>query len=89
MAGVITDHVWSIGKPLDAVHAVAPPAPITTETAPDRRRHFQVILMFSHWWLLFLATIAQACIDQENKHLTAYIYLYISILPRLLWFQIL
>jgi IS1 family transposase len=37
----ITDHVWSIGELLDAMLAIDPPAP--TETAPDRRRRFQVI----------------------------------------------
>lgn len=41
MALGITDHVWSIGELLDAALAVAPRAP--TETAPDRRRRFQVI----------------------------------------------
>jgi hypothetical protein len=37
----IVDHPWSIGDLIDAALAVAPPAP--TETAPDRRRRFQVI----------------------------------------------
>jgi hypothetical protein len=41
MALGLTDHVWSIGELLDAALAVAPRAP--TETAPDRRRRFQVI----------------------------------------------
>src|SRR5215471_407911 len=41
MALGLTDHVWSIGEPLDAALAVAPCAP--TETAPDRRRRFRVI----------------------------------------------
>jgi len=37
----LTDHAWSIGELLDAALAVATPDP--TETAPDRRRRFQVI----------------------------------------------
>ena len=41
MALGITDHVWSVGKLIDAALAIAPPAP--TETAPDRRRRFRVI----------------------------------------------
>lgn len=41
MALGLTDHVWSIGQLLDAALAVATPDP--TETAPDRRRRFQVI----------------------------------------------
>ena len=36
------DHVWSIGELLDVALAVAPAAP--TETAPDRRRRFRVII---------------------------------------------
>jgi IS1 family transposase len=41
MAIGITDHAWSIGELLNAALAVAPREP--TETAPDRRRRFQVI----------------------------------------------
>jgi IS1 family transposase len=37
----LTDHAWSIGELVDAALAVATPDP--TETAPDRRRKFQVI----------------------------------------------
>jgi hypothetical protein len=37
----IADRVWSIGDLLAAVLTVEPPAP--TETAPERRRRFQVI----------------------------------------------
>jgi IS1 family transposase len=41
MALGLADHVWSIGKLIDAALIVAPPQP--TETAPDRRRRFRVI----------------------------------------------
>jgi hypothetical protein len=40
-AAGLAAHVWSIGELLDAALAVAPREP--TETAPDRRRRFQVI----------------------------------------------
>ncbi len=37
----ISDHIWSIGELLDAALAAAPRGP--TESAPNRRRRFQVI----------------------------------------------
>ena len=37
----LTDHAWSIGELLEAALSLATPDP--TETAPDRRRRFQVI----------------------------------------------